>query len=351
MYENFYKNLNSSNEDLFPKINDDRVITITCSNTTVSDRDWRHSLSRLISNQEGRKTSEISVMFDATDNIWNVDDRIKLLMTDNKAIKIQNTADTPLSALGSGNTKSNSVISKIGKAFMGIAEGISALSSDDETTSGSFNPWIANVKAWGGGSKMNLQCSFDFTMGQYGLWSAKEEVVKPILNLMAPILPQYMNSFMQYGAFPNTLQLLTSLIKDALSAWRNSKVTKNGNPNNNSGTGSSTNTNSTEETPIDSEPVQVSTNDIQNLAQTLENFLLDEYKKYTYDIKFGNTFTFYKMLPISASPKFSNEVDDEGYPISGSIEISYEGLMPVTLASATEEERAARFGKYEGSLH
>ena len=333
------------NFDLFPKMNPNREVFLTRS----SDRSttWRSNLSSLLEGQKSRKSGEISSMFSPYDK-WDVNSAVKLVMTDNKPIKIENKPDEPLQKLVSGMTDTSTLVGKIGTALAGIASGVSALRSslnENNNTSGAFNPWFSNIHTWKSGQPINVTSTFEFAMGQYGLWNAQEEVVKPILNLLAPCLPQYMNSFMQYGAFPNTLLLITSLIKDVFGEMgvefdfeKNKKDTQTPVTEGNS-----------EQTP--ETEGSLSTNEINNLAEKIESFVLREYKNFTFDIRYGNTFTFYKMLPVSASPKFSNEFDQYGYPISGNIEVKFLGLMPLTLTSSTEEERAARFSSFRGGLN
>lgn len=327
--------------DLFPVMNPNREVIITCS----SDKhDWRNNLKILMDGQKTRKNGEISSMFSPFD-AWNVNSAVKLVMTENKPIRIDNGKEEPLKKLTSAMTDKSTLVGKIGTLLTGVASGVSALRaslSDTSNTSGSFNPWFTNIHTWKSGQSINVTTTFEFAMGQYGLWNAKEEVVKPIINLLAPCLPQYMNSMMQYGAFPNTMLLIVDMIKSLFSSEGEDSVgefefEKNGTP-------ATTDDDSKSEGSL-------SQSEIDNLAEKIESFVLRKYKQYTYDIKYGNTFTFYKMLPVSANPNFSNEFDQYGYPISGSIEVKFLGLMPITLTSSTENERAVRYGSFVTHLN
>ena len=343
--EDLYSPSNTTNSaeasinSLFPKINDKRIITISRSGS-VNSESWKKNLSRLLSGQKKRSNKSISTMFNTLEE-WDVKDEVHLLMTENKPIKISNESDTPLRPLSKGFSNS-SIIGKIGNIVtMGLTAWDAWKSAGtDSNTSGKFDPWIANLTTWKSGKPISIGLTFDFAMGQYGLWNAKEEVVKPIMNLLAPVLPQYMNSWMQYGAYPNTLQFIAGLIRnifgDEIKRDEEEKKAAEGKGE------LQTETQNTNDVTIKEEPI--STEDMSSLASKLEDYILGEYTNFTYDIRFGNTFTFYKMLPTSASTKFSNEVDQDGYPISGNIEITFNGIMPNTLTSATDTERAARFG-------
>lgn len=344
----------ADNNNLFPEINPNRVITMSCSGTGGEDS-WKYNLSRLLGlrDYEGRVLGNPSAyMFDNA-STWDVNPKIKLLMTKNKALSSQSNPDEPLKGLASVGS-GGGIIGKIGKFAIGTATALSTLQDIKEgATGGSFYPWIAGIKAWNGGNSINLQYDFEFAMGQYGLWNAEEEVVKPILNLLAPTLPQYLDAIMIYGSYPNSWNLLATFIKHVWDKFLGSSESSV-----NTGDGHISNA-SQNHGPVDAYANEFSSTttttegskssfSLESIATSLEELVLGEYKSYTYDIKFGNLFTFYKMLPTAASVELSNDVDQYGFPISGTINMTFTGLMPLALSTLTPEELAMKFN---GQVH
>ena len=326
-------------EDMFPQINKNRVITMRPTNGDDHDIGWRGNLYRLLNRREltGNNSARVRhSMFDRRD-IWNVSNKVELLMNENKALKSTSTPEQPLKQLANKAQSKNGMISKISGLVTVGASIINAVANSGEgQTSGVFDPWIANINAWSGGRVISMNYTFDFAMGQYGLWNAREEVVKPILNLLAPTLPQYMDPAFIYGSYPNGWGLLVNFLKDIFSDNDFFETTKNENGElvtNRKSNGSI-----------------LEGSWLQQLAEKLEAKVLQEYKYYTYDITFGNLFTFNKMLPTASTVKLSNEVDQYGYPIAGSIEMTFDGIMPPALNTYTEEELAVVFGD-GGHLH
>ena len=125
-------------------------------------------------------------------------------------------------------------------------------------------------------------------MGQFGLWDATKEVVKPILNLCAPVLLRELTDFTYKPPFPSAAMLT----KDALEAilTKSNDQTQDG------------------------------------VIATLTGI----YDDYTYTVQFGDFATYSRMLLKSASSSFSNKVDDKGMPISGSVTLGFQALVPYT---------------------
>ena len=325
----------------FPKINKDRILTIEYSDngsSSATNKSWKNNLSRIIEscyNTHHDKTKDLYIMFphlddgiEAIKKEWDVNENIQLLLTDNKGLNSASSPENPLKSLSNvGNKKS--MIGKVFSIATGVASAYSALNSTGtESTSGSFYPWVAGITAWNGGQKIKLNYKFDFAMGQYGLWNAKEEVVKPIMNLMAPTIPQYMNPTMIYGSYPNSWKLIADFLKsvvDAISGGENF-LDENG-----------------QKTTYNTNAINFGEGGLQDLAILMEDIILTNYSKFTYNITCGNMFTYFDMLPISSKVEWSNEVDQNGYPIAGTITLDFEGLMPITLSSFTPYEMAVGF--------
>ena len=199
--------------------NTDRIITITYRGKTPYDTDWRHSLQRITDTQKGYEHSILDNVF--KDSV--VDNRIHLLMTSPpKTMKTVNRIKEPVQELLKGGGKGSDTMGKI-TTFANMAyDTLNALSTNGKgETSSTWQPWMTGVKAWDGSKGgFSFDYEFSFAMGQYGLWNAKEEVVKPILNLIAPALPRSMNNFSMNGPFPPAIQLLSKMVQ---GAWNNIK--------------------------------------------------------------------------------------------------------------------------------
>jgi hypothetical protein len=340
-----------SNDFGFPEINTNRTITMVTSGD--DRRDWRGSLSRLLGIQSNRKFGNPGASIFDNSETWDVDDRVHLLITENKGLKSESSPDKPLKSLANIDS-GKGMIGKIGKIAIGAISALSAFGdTESDTTSGSFYPWISNISAWSGGQSIKLNLKFEFSMGQYGLWNAKEEVVKPILNLLAPTLPQYLDPAMIYGSYPNSWGLLAGFIKGVREEFSKSKSSSSvttADTTKSAGKNPPQNYVDAYEGMEDMDNTSTSQGEssgfsLQSMAKYLEELALKEYKEYTYDITFGNMFTYYKMLPISGAAELSNEVDQYGFPISGNVNLTYEGLMPVSLSTYTSEELAVQFGQ------
>ena len=63
----------------------------------------------------------------------------------------------------------------------------------------------------------------------------------------------------------------------------------------------------------------------------METIFKNTLNDFTYTMKFGNFLTLNHVLIKNCDCEFSNEVDQFGYPISGSITIQFSTLLPYTL--------------------
>ena len=339
--------------------NTDRIITITYRGKTSYDTDWRHSLQRITNTQNGYEHSILdNVLKDSV-----VDNRIHLLMTSPpKTMKTVNRIKEPVQELLKGGGKGSDTMGKI-TTFANMAyDTLNALSTNgDGETSPTWQPWMTGVKAWDGSKGgFSFEYEFSFAMGQYGLWNAKEEVVKPILNLIAPALPRSMNNFSMNGPFPTAIQLLSQMVK---GAWNNIKdkawnkiqglLNKDSDLKDDSGA-------------IDNElndwfkgeslggldKVSKAINEIgggingvlEDLSNALNKVIQDSYRDYTYDVKFGNFVTFNNMIITNGETSFSNEVDQYGYPIAGTVKLTFEGLVPLAMNYSSTDLVAIKYG-------
>ena len=327
--------------------NTDRIITITYRGKTSYDTDWRHSLQRITNVQDNQGYESIldNVLKDSV-----VDNRIHLLMTSPpKTMKTSNNIKQPVQELLKGGGSGSSLMGKVTTFATTAYNTLNAvMTNGDGNTSPTWQPWMTGVKAWDGSKGgFSFDYEFSFAMGQYGLWNAKEEVVKPILNLIAPALPRSMDNFSMNGPFPTAMQLLSLLVQNSLS----DTYSKEGNSN---FLGYFENTVDRLKTNIKEDGIfkgvaTTAVTEINDVLEDLSNILNDviqeSYKGYTYDVKFGNFVTFNNMIITNGETSFSNEVDQFGYPIAGSVKLTFEGLVPLALNYSDSSLVAIKYGE------
>lgn len=212
-----------------------------------------------------------------------VNSDIKLVLSDESySYAIRNTTSTPFAGF----------IEKVGQSAVGGAlkaiEAVQTITREGSMAAASYNPWFKYIKAWEKTDPISLPLKFEFKMGQYDLWDAKEEVAKPIFALLMPVLPRLINSTAMNGPMRSATQLLASMIGAAFD---------------DPGT-------------------------IYNIGATLSGIALGELNDYTYRINIGNQFELQYASCIEASVNLSTQVDQSGFPISGSIALTFEGTIP-----------------------
>ena len=330
--------------------NKDRIINIKWRGGTESNNDWRCALSRLnsLSSRDYPYSILGSSLFNNTTT--DVDKRVCLLMTSSpKTMRTSNDVKQPIQELLKG--ASNSTVGKIAGA---ITTGLNVLNAsiiDNGETASTWQPWMVGVKSWDGSKGgFSFEYEFSFAMGQYGLWNAREEVVKPILNLIAPALPRSMDNFSMNGPFPTAIQLLSLLVQnsaDAILDKMDDISFKDATTGAISHLGDSFRNNIAEEGLV--KGVLVSSTDAVNgvlrtISDELNAVIQESYKGYTYNVSFGNFVTFNDMIITNGETSFSNEVDQYGYPIAGSVKLTFEGLVPLAMSYSDSSLVAIKYG-------
>lgn len=168
--------------------------------------------------------------------------------------------------------------------------------------SATFNPWFKYIKAWKNTEPVALPLRFEFKMGQFGLWDAKQEVVLPILALLLPVLPVSMTSLEMQGPFQAAASLL-ALIARATAV---NTVSSGG-----------------------------------DIAASISTAVLEQVFDATYTISIGKQLLLDKAYCMDASVSLSTMVDQNGMPISGSIQLRYEGAIPPAISNSVS--RSIRF--------
>ena len=183
-------------------------------------------------------------------------------------------------------------------ALLMMGEAINAATSGASAT---FNPWFKYVKAWQNMEPVQLPLNFEFKMGQFGLWDAKQEVVLPILSLLLPVLPKKLNSIAMEGPFQSVATLLALVLKGTVF--------------NLAGEG--------------------------DLSDAISRSVLGEVDKSTYRVSIGKQLLLDRAYCVSANVSLSTNVDQFGLPISGTIQLAYEGAMPPAINNSVA--RSLRF--------
>ena len=283
----------------------------------AGDNSWRKILSKIGGNA---KDSDSYLFTDTTLDALNVDENVYLVLDNGfPEIKTNNKVSYPFeNFIGSYEKSTLGQIVNLGTQIYDILKGV----GNDTYTGMKWNPWIRNAPAWEGTEGIFFSYTFSFALGEFGLWNAFEEVVKPIANLMAPCLPRRQGVAFTEGPWPNSNVMLGKIIRGAgEEIWSLFK---------NAFTGELENT-------------ADSTTD-SALATALTNILTSVYNGFSWNVKFGDWMTFYKLLIKDCTIKFSKKVDTNGWPIQGSITLNFKGITPLALRSHGSANLAAKFG-------
>lgn len=338
-------------------VNENKLVEITACRKGNSGENitWRNNLSSILSGLTDSKVDlsggDPSVLISRL----NVKDDVALCLESAPSLKFEvgttegfsNLINSLVSSFG-GNikTKSSSDSSKM-NAYDWAMLGVNAISSASSAaqggsnTSGTFNPWFLDTPTWDDSTKpFEFTMNFKFKMGQYKLWSAKEEVVKPLLNLIAPVMNQQLGALFTKGPFPSCLDLIGKCINGSTKNgggsfndyWEGEK--KLSDIRGNSGEDSKTWLSNI------LTKVSQSVDYIGNIFQAL---VLSGYKNYTYDVSIGSFITFKKVIYKSCEINWGTETDEDGYPVTGSATVNFLSILPSALSSRNSHTMFANF--------
>ena len=305
---------------------------------------------------------------------FNVDPEVQLIASQ----------DWRLNAIGNeykGVMESDNLVTKflsknkVGKSLSGfedILNGVAIASAATGSNKSLYNystqTWWKNLEGWTGSDPVSVQFTFDFALGQYGLWNAKKEVVIPMLNLIAMFCPSLIADGSMIGPTATPTGMLYSVIAgtlmpvvDQLEGIISSKDTKAltdlaksamswATDTYNSGAGE------------DDDEVSKGTNTFTEVANgiasvlggltseavgLISNKLLAVLKDSTYNIQIGNFMSISNCICTGInSIVFSNKVDENGYPISGSLNLVLKGVIPPTFSGTRQDLVTLRFGGF-----
>lgn len=344
-------------------INKNKLVEITACRKADSGEPitWRKNLSSILSGS-GLRDSKVDLSGGdphVLTSRLNVRSGVALCLESVPSLKFEvgttegfsNLINSLVSSFG-GNikTKSSSDSSKMNAVDWAMfgANAIASASSASQggsNTSGTFNPWFLDTPTWDDSTKpFEFTMNFKFKMGQYRLWSAKEEVVKPLLNLIAPVMNQQLGSLFTKGPFPSCLDLIGKCINGA---------TQNGGDSfNDYWEGEKSWKKSWSEIWDSSEGDSESwlTNLLTKVSQSVDfvgnifqAFVLSGYKNYTYDVKIGNFITFKKVIYRSCEINWGTETDQDGFPTTGSATVNFLSILPPALSSRNTNTMFANF--------
>ena len=168
----------------------------------------------------GRGGSSLGV--ESLGEAFNVDPEVQLIASQ----------DWRLNAIGNdykGVMESDNLVTKflsmnkVGKALSGfedILNGVAMASAATGSNKSLYNystqTWWKNLEGWTGSDPVSVQFTFDFALGQYGLWNAKKEVVIPMLNLIAMFCPSLIADGSMIGPTATPTGMLYSVIAGTL---------------------------------------------------------------------------------------------------------------------------------------
>ena len=344
------------------KPNTNKVVDIKGSDSSTfnddTQRSWRNNLSTIIKGVKNEGTNATIVGMNETkdsrkytnisEDILDVKDGIYLCMESIPTMKFEVGTNDGLKDFITGIvgesklTKSQTVATRV-MAAINVAASAGQAASGTDATAGTLNPWSLWSPTWDEEqATFSFTQNFHFRMGQYGLWNAKEEVVKPLLNLIAPVMNQQIGSVFTKGPFPSCLDLLGKCIQN-VGSW-----------------GEYMDGGTTMDTVKDAFS-DIKTNGlgaflnfvgagVELLGSVIQSLVLCGYRQYTYDIKFGDFVTFNKVMYTSAEVTWSNETDQFGFPIAGSATINFKSILPPAITSKNRHTMFADFAKLGDSM-
>lgn len=243
----------------------------------------------------------------------------------------------------------------------GVAIASAATGSNKSLYNYSTQTWWKNLKGWTGSDPVSFQFAFDFALGQYGLWNAKKEVVIPMLNLIAMFCPSLIADGSMIGPTATPTGMLYSVIAgtlmpvvDQLEGIISSKDTKALTDLAKSAMSWTTDTYNSGASEGDNGITSV----VNGVASVLGGLtseavgqisdkLLTVLKDSTYNIQIGNFMSISNCICTGInSITFSNKVDENGYPISGSLNLVLRGVIPPTFSGTRQDLVTLRFGGF-----
>lgn len=305
-------------------------------------------------------TKSIGNTFDVDPEVQlvaNGDWRISSIRNDyDKVIESNKTLSKFLSEGSSGG-----IVSGVKDILNGVAMVSAATGSNKSLYNYSTQTWWKNLQGWTGTDPISIQLTFDFAMGQYGLWNAKKEVALPMLNLIAMFCPSLIADGSMIGPTATPTGMLYSVISDAVTPVAEQIEDLIVNKDTNTVTNLAESAMSWVKDTFNSgaetgdNKITSALNGVASLlggltaaaASTVSEKLLAVLRKSTYNVQIGNFMSISNCICTGInSTSFSNKVDESGYPIAGSISLVLQGVIPPTFSGTREDLVTLRFGGF-----
>lgn len=270
-------------------------------------------------------------------------------------------ANKVVSKFLSSKSTTGGVISGFEDILNGVAMATAATGSNKSLYNYSTQTWWKNLEGWTGSDPVSFQFTFDFALGQYGLWNAKKEVVIPMLNLIAMFCPSLIADGSMIGPTATPTGMLYSVIAgtlmpvvDQLEGVISSKDTKaitNLAKSAMSWVGDTYDSGAAEGDNEFTSAVNGIASVLGGLTSEavglISNKLLTVLQDSTYNIQIGNFMSISNCICTGInSIVFSNKVDEDGYPISGSLNLVLRGVIPPTFSGTRQDLVTLRFGGF-----
>lgn len=243
----------------------------------------------------------------------------------------------------------------------GVAMATAATGSNKSLYNYSTQTWWKNLEGWTGSDPVSFQFTFDFALGQYGLWNAKKEVIIPMLNLIAMFCPSLIADGSMIGPTATPTGMLYSVIAGTLApaveqlegviSSKDTKAITNLAKSAMSWVGdtydSGADEGDNEITSVANGIASVLGGLTSEAVGQISNKLLTVLKDSTYNIQIGNFMSISNCICTGInSIAFSNKVDENGYPISGSLNLVLRGVIPPTFSGTRQDLVTLRFGGF-----
>lgn len=253
------------------------------------------------------------------------------------------------------------VLSGFKDILNGVAMASAATGSNKSLYNYSTQTWWKNLEGWTGSDPISIQLTFDFAIGQYGLWNAKKEVVIPMLNLIAMFCPTLIADGSMIGPTATPTGMLYSAIADTIAPVaeelegiitnKDTEAVTNFVDSAKSWIGGTFKSGAGEGgnkfTEVANGIASLLGGITSEAVGLISDKLLAVLKDSTYNIQIGNFMSISNCICTGInSIVFSNKVDENGYPISGSLSLSLKGVIPPTFSGTRQDLVTLRFGGF-----
>ena len=298
--------------------------------------------------------------------VFDVDPEVHLIAKQDWRLNtIGNEYDTVMESNDLVKQLTSGTPGKVLSGFKDVLDGVAMASAATGSNKSLYNystqAWWKNLEGWTGSDPISIQLTFDFAIGQYGLWNAKKEVVIPMLNLIAMFCPTLIADGSMIGPTATPTGMLYSAIADTIApiaeelegivTSKDTEVVTNFENSVKSWIGGTFKSGASE----GSNKCTEVANGIASLlggitseaVGLISNKLLAVLKDSTYNIQIGNFMSISNCICTGInSIVFSNKVDENGYPISGSLNLALKGVIPPTFSGTRQDLVTLRFGGF-----